>query len=84
MNPIDRRDALKTLINTTGWQLLLLLVEEDRQRLLSNMANTKPNAEGALDIAYAQGQISVMGNLDNFVAGCIRAFEQEIESPSEE
>ena len=83
MNLLDKRDALRTLRNTVGWTLLLSLIEEDRQRLLANMANTKPNAEGALDIAFAQGQINILDNLDNFVAITVQSMTAELEQTEE-
>ena len=83
MNLLDKRDALRTLRNTVGWTLLLSLIEEDRQRLLANMANTKPNAEGALDIAFAQGQINILDNLVNFVAITVQSMTAELEQTEE-
>lgn len=77
MNDRERRNALQTLIRTKGWEVLLILIGEERERLLGTIVQTRPVGDKTYDIAEMQGQVRAYESVPILVENLIASAQED-------
>lgn len=77
MNDREMLSALKTLIHTSGWKALLVLLDGERDRLHQTLLNTRPIGERVYDICEMQGQVKAYEYIPALVESAIESLKEQ-------